>query len=388
MAQTAYLHIGLPKAGSTFVQTTMWVNRATLRERGFLYPGQARMDHYRAYQDVKHRPDEVLTGQAPAWRRLLRQMAGWDGDALLSHEFFSRLDAPRAKAAVAGLRDTEVQVVLLVRANHLQYPAAWQQALKMKYDLSFDDFMESALSRSEPGPWDALDVPRVVGTWLEAVPPERLTVITVPPPTAPRGLLWQRWRETVGIDDDGFDLEISRANESMGAAQAALLHRLKPELTEELLDGASRHRWVRGYFSHRVLVRQQGERFGPRPDQGERLREQAQADAAWLVDQGVEVVGDLAELHGPAPQTAAHPDDVSNEEMLQVALVAIEQMLRDMQRISGQRNKLRAELDELTRPAGSAEQAGSGLTVPAPALGERDSVRGRWQRAARRMTTS
>ena len=69
MARRVFVHIGLPKAGSTFLQTTMWQNRRPLRAQGFLYPGSKRMDHYHASQAIRGARPENLGENAGTWDR-------------------------------------------------------------------------------------------------------------------------------------------------------------------------------------------------------------------------------------------------------------------------------------------------------------------------------
>lgn len=364
MARTVHLHIGLPKTGTTFLQTTMWENRKALRAQGFLYPGKSRMDHYHASQEVRGASDAKLGEHAGVWGRLCSELREWDGDGLASHEFFSMATPEQAQAAVDALAPADVRVVVTLRSYVLQWPAVWQEALKMNSDLGFDEFMDRAL-RPDDGKlrggwsWQSQDIPRVLGNWAKAVPADRLTVVTVPPPGAPRGLLWERWRQAIGIDDSGFDLDVSYANESLGAAQAALLLRVKPHLSGPLEDGPVRHRWVRKYFGHEVLVPQKGERFGPRPHQVEQLAARCAEARDWIRGQGFPVVGDLEDLASVAVPDGTHPDDVPDAEIVDVAARAIERMIRDVRELTTERDQLRARLRraERRRPTGLAGRA-------------------------------
>ena len=45
MARRVYLHIGLPKTGTTYLQTLMWNNREVLAGQGVLLPGDSRRQH-------------------------------------------------------------------------------------------------------------------------------------------------------------------------------------------------------------------------------------------------------------------------------------------------------------------------------------------------------
>lgn len=351
MARTVYLHIGLPKTGTTFLQTTMWENRDALRKQRFLYPGTSRMDHYHASQEVRGASPARMGRNAGVWRRLVDELAAWDGDGLVSHEFMSMATAEQAQAAVAALAPAEVQLVVTVRSYVLQFPAVWQEALKMNSDLGFDEFMDRALAGKLRGgwSWQSQDIPKVLGSWAAAVPPERITVVTVPPPGAPRGLLWERWREAIHLDDSAFDLDVSYANESLGAAQAALLERVKPHLSGPLEIGTVRHRWVRKYFGHEVLVPQRGERFGPRPHHVAELATRSAAARDWIAEQGYAVVGDLDDLLSTATPDGTHPGDVPDSEIVDVAARAIERMIRDVRELTTERDRLRAKLRRRSR---------------------------------------
>ena len=272
MARRVFLHVGLPKTGTTYLQTMMWHNRAALRERGFLYPGTQRMDHYRAWQAVRHgAKDRRATA---AWERIRHQVRGWDGDALVSHEFFSMATPRQAARVVEQLQPAEVHVVLTARAYALQLPAVWQEALKMGSTRSFGDFLDGMLEgeprgahQGAPWSWRSQDLRQVLRRWARAVPADRTTVVTVPPPGGPRTLLWERWCEAVEIDDSGLDLSAPFRNESLGAAQAELMLRVNPRLS----GPSSRVRSGTGgcgpTSATRCSVPQSGARFAPREEQ-------------------------------------------------------------------------------------------------------------------------
>lgn len=362
VSRRVFVHIGLPKTGTTFLQTTMWHNRPLLRAQGILYPGSERLDHYQAFQQIRGAADRRSDVDAGAWDRLVRQLKSWNGVGLVSHEFICMATPAQAARVLADLAPAEVHVVVTARSYVLQFPAIWQEALKMGYDGPFDQFMDEALAGERRGAWGwaSQDLPVILRKWSEIVPAERMHVITVPPPGARRGVLWERWCETLDIDDSRFDLEVSYPNESLGAAQAALLRQLKPHLSGPLLDGPTRHRWVRRYFGHEVLVPQGGERFAARAKYAEELQRRSQEAIEVIRTGGYNVVGDLADLTAGSPaQGGPHPDDVGPEEMLDVATRAIEQMIRDMREMTLERNRWRsrARLGGGRGWAGRARQA-------------------------------
>ena len=377
MARRVFLHIGAPKTGTTFLQTVMWESKPELTKQGLLYPGTKRMDHYHASQVVRGVPARRLGRDADTWDRLVAELAEWTGNGLVSHEFFCMATTEQARAAVERLAPAEVHVVVTARDYVRQFPAVWQEALKMNSDLSLDQFMARAMEFDLPGAWgwSSQDIVAVLDRWSGAVPAERIHVVTVPRPGAPKDLLWRRWCEVLGLRADSFDLDVAFGNESLGVAQVALLHRVKQHLSGALQDGPERHRWFRQYFGHEVLVPQAGERFGLRPEQAARLRPLAVSAVKAIAEGGYDVTGDLAELvPEPDTQPRPHPDEITDAELVDVSSRAIEKMIRDVRELTLERNEWRRRARRARR--------GRGLTRRARRLAGR--TRSRLRRAERR----
>jgi hypothetical protein len=358
MARRVFLHIGVPKSGTTYLQTAMWHNRAALRAQGLLYPGSHRLDHYQASRAVRGVSARRLGRHASTWDDLVSAIERWHGDGLISHEFFCLATAEQARQAVERLGPAEVHVVLTVRDYVRQFPAVWQESVKMNSSRSFDQFMDGILADEHGGAWTwaSQDLPLIVETWLSAVPPDRLHIVTVPPAGAPRNLLWDRWCAVLGIDATDFDMDLPRANESLGAPQAALMHRLKPHLTGPLTKGSVRHRWVRGYLGHEILVPQGGDRFALRERHARALAERSRKDAAQLAMTGCRVSGDLEDLAPTRLPEARTPDDVPDDELVEVAVKAIDRLVQDVRRLTDERDRWRHRArrrgaDGLTRRA-------------------------------------
>lgn len=340
MARRVFLHIGLPKTGTTYVQTVTWSNRELLAERGFLYPGQRRLDHYQAARLARsRRHGKVVGDDQQVWEQLLEEIRAWDGDALLSHEFFSMARKASAREVVKALAPAKVILVVTTRSYALQFPAMWQESVKMGNTLGFDEYIEQALRHETKGAWGwpTQDLESILGRWRGAVPPRNTRILTVPPPGGPADTLWKRWCTALQIDDTGVDLTAARSNRSLGAPQAALLQRaVNPALTGDLTDGKVRHRWVRGYLGHEVLAAQRGERFGLRPDQADRLAAQSAAVGEQIAAGRYTVIGDLADLGYVPPVPDRDPDDVGAEELLDVAARAIDHLVRDVRRLTNE----------------------------------------------------
>ncbi|MDP9444282.1 MAG: hypothetical protein M3P83_08000 [Actinomycetota bacterium] len=344
MARRVVFHIGAPKTGTTFLQTVMWHNRPRLREQGVLYPGDSRMDHFRASEVVRGLHNRRVRGAGASWERLASAIDEWPHTGLISHEFFGAATAEQAERAIERLRPADVHLVFTARDYVRQFPAVWQEALKMRADASLDEFMDRTLRNQVTGPWSWVtqDMAAILQRWARTVEPACVHVVTVPPPGAPRDLLWQRWCTVLGIDPSSCELDVAFGNESLGVRQAALMHRVKPHLSGPLLEGPNRYRWVRQYLGHEVLVPQGGERFGVREHHARALRARSVEAVRSVREAGYDVVGDLQELIPPEPPAPVpNPADVTDEELVEVAVVAIEQMVRDMLSMTRDRDQWR-----------------------------------------------
>ena len=264
MARRVFVHIGLPKAGSTFLQTTMWQNRGLLRARGFLYPGAKRMDHYHASQAVRGASRRRPRASTPdAWDRLREEL-----NALGRR----RPAQPRVpQHGHRRSRRADLVASLDGRGPRRRGPARLRPPVPGGVAGSAEDELRPLRRRLHGRRCWPAQVPGRLGLALPGRPAgagasgagpcraERLHVITVPPPGAPRHLLWDRW--TRGARARHRRLrhgDRATPTSRSGAPQAALLQRVKPHLTGPLTKGPERHRWVRAYFAHEVLVPQRG----------------------------------------------------------------------------------------------------------------------------------
>ena len=106
MASTVFFHVGLPKTGTTYLQTLLWNNEAELNEQGVLLPGTSVREHLWASGVVREDPkiDRRGPDAAGAWDRLVADINAWPGTAIVSHEFFAAASAEQARAGDAAAR--------------------------------------------------------------------------------------------------------------------------------------------------------------------------------------------------------------------------------------------------------------------------------------------
>src|SRR3954452_17925192 len=138
MASRVFFHIGLPKTGTSFLQSILWSNREELRRQGMLLPGVERRDHLWASCVVRDDPHIPRRSQLAdsSWARLREEISRWPGDAVVSPEFFSSASAAQAGAAVDDLSPAEVHVAVTARDTLELFVSGWQKAIKNKHTVA------------------------------------------------------------------------------------------------------------------------------------------------------------------------------------------------------------------------------------------------------------
>ena len=102
MARRVFFHIGAPKTGTTYLQRIMWSNRKALASIGVLIPGDDYRDRVWATEVIREMP--LVDARAErAWDLIVRQIRAFEGDAVLSHEFFSAASKEQAERAIGSL---------------------------------------------------------------------------------------------------------------------------------------------------------------------------------------------------------------------------------------------------------------------------------------------
>ncbi len=343
MARTVFFHVGLPKTGTTYLQSILWKNRDALRGRGILLPGTSSRMHLWASGAVRGEPG--LSRRHPdaprAWDALVEEVRGWDGTAVISHEFFAGASAEQASAALAALAPAEVHLVVTAREPVGLVTARWQELVKNGSTAHIDDYPLG--ERGTPGDewgWDTVDLADVLERWAAELPPERVHVLTPPKRTEPRETLWLRFAGLLGIDPGACDASDSEQNASLGVVEVELLRRLNADLVgfDTPFD---RGVWVRGYLAQGKLVPRKGERFWPAPQRVAELRALGDAAAELVASRGYDVLGDVADLRTPEQlPERRHPDSVTEAEMLVAATGTMAQMLADVRRLTRQNRRL------------------------------------------------
>src|SRR3954465_5437872 len=345
MASRVLFHVGLPKTGTTYLQTLLWNNTDELRRQGVLLPGESSRQHLWASGAVREDPRLERRGaEAPyAWKRLTDEITEWPGTALISHEFFAGATADQVSRALSDLGDAEVDVVVTARDTLSLVTARWQEFVKNGSTAPIDEHPPT--DETEPAndwDWGTLDLADVLRRWGASLPSERLHVLTLPKPSEPRETLWLRFADLVGIDPALCSTEGSVQNESLGIVEVELLRRINRDL-KGFSSAQDRGNWIRGYLAQGKLVPRGGEKFWPSPGRVAELRDRGDRIVKEVIATGYHVIGDVEDLRTPAElPSRRHPDSVTDAEIAAAASAVIAEMMVDVRRLTRENRALRS----------------------------------------------
>ena len=327
-----YVHVGLMKTGTTFLQSVWRTNHAALEAQGVYFPAgpDAPVQRHAVWDLMGRRPrgarDDRISGQ---WKALTDAVAANSAPTvLLSEEYLATVTISQARRVVSNFPGHDVHVIVTARDLGRVLASAWQEDVKNDRTKTWTQFVAAVRDpqarRQDParGFWRHHDLSAVVDTWAAAAGPGRVHVVTVPPPGTPPGLLLSRVGRLVGFDPQMLTEPAPRANESLGASATEVLRRLN-----ERLD----HRLNQRQYDR--VVKDALVRYLPPPDESERFVLPADhlgwatTEAEKLIDhlrrKGYDVVGDLDELVPSVAGAGRRPEEVSADAMLEASMEAL-----------------------------------------------------------------
>jgi hypothetical protein len=326
---TVYLHIGTPKSGTTYLQSRFAANHRLAARQGLLWPGPSWDRHVAGVRELRRLPDGEQPAGGGPWQKLADDALGWGGDAvLISMEWLAALGPHQARMAVESLRPGRVEVICTARDLLRSFVAQGQEMAKNYRTWPWARIVEEVLA-DRGGPahrafWRQQDLAAILSRWGDLVGPDRVHLVTVPPPGAPPEVLWERFCAVLGIDGSGFT-QPEQVNESLGVVSTVLMQRLNTVARSHDLPHLVYDRALRQAVAVDVL--------GPR-----RAREAPIAVSEeleeFLRERASQMLGDLQglplQLHGAwedlLPRHSTHgrrPEEVSEAEILELALEAL-----------------------------------------------------------------
>ncbi len=354
MAARVFLHVGLPKTATTYLQTILWTNRDVLEEQQLRLPGEGRYEHLWASRIVREDPafEKSNERRRGAWERLRADVAAWPGTALISHEFFAAASAEQAERMVEELEPAEAHLVVTGREPLGLFTASWQESIKNRDTAPMAEYARTESDDSTAiWNWRTLDIHRVLERWAPVFPVDRVHVLPLPGPGAPRREIWDRFAELVGVDPHSVDLSRTFPNASMGVVEAETLRRVNRHLGG-FNSAIDRGTYIRTYLADERLVPRGGDAFWPGEERAGEIRARGQAAVDYIAAQGFHVVGDLEALL--VPDDLPHrrvPESVTEGEVATVAVELVARMLHDVRDLRHERRELRAAVEDAERRA-------------------------------------
>lgn len=351
----AFIHVGLPKTGTSYLQSLLWESQDELEAQGLTHLPKpvGSVSATQLMLAVRGRLDDGqdLTSEAELLRRFAADVrAAGDQDVLYTQEQLAPAGPKQAGRVFRRLPDREHHVVITARSLARQLPSAWQERVKTRSRIGYDHFLQAVVDRSGKARdfWRHQDLLGVAERWGSHVPVQNVHIVTVPPPGCSPDMLLQRFCEVLGIDAGRLNPARSRSNSSLGLTQAELLRRVNVALGDRLPNPRRGYsRVAKWYLVSRALLPQGG--AAPRLPSSlrgwvEDLTEQ------WIAEiraRGYHVVGDLDDLRPADAHFSDEPQEASDEEVLESAVSALAELLVARDEEVRRMDALRRRIDEL-----------------------------------------
>ncbi len=341
MTTSVFLHVGLPKSGTTYLQAVLGSNKDRLRRRAdLLYPGKTWSDQVRAARDVlEARRTDDRKPVPGAWKNLADEISRWDGDAVVSMEWLGSAEPHQARRIVESLAPARVEVIITARDLARTIPAAWQEFVQNYESWTWPEFLGSVTSENPratpPGNlfWSQQDLGRVLAIWRDVLPPEQLHVVTLPPPGAAAGELWSRFASVLGIDGNEFDGSGRGSNESLGLESADLMLRVNQVARSMGIDWPVYNEMLKFALAKRGLSKRRHRESTLRlpPDLEEWTRARTAQQVKAVEASGARVVGSLDELEPSAFAADGRwsTDDLDSDALLEAAVEGLAALAKD-----------------------------------------------------------
>ncbi|MEE3853443.1 sulfotransferase family protein [Gordonia sp. LSe1-13] len=340
-----FIHIGLPKTGTTHLQDRLWRNRdLALQSSGLLYPGNRMTDHFHAATHLQ--PERYLDWVNPdfadAWPNLVAQMKAWPGKSLVSHELLATAKPEHIATLLSDLSFAdEIHVIATVRDLARQLPSVWQENIKNQRRADFAEFLASVRDHGPAVPgfvppvggdeeepfWEFQDYVRILSDWADAVGPKRVHLVTVSPTRdTPGESIWERFLRVLDVDPAPLTLDVPTTNSSLPAAQAEYLRRLNHHLQPSDVHWSRYDGVVKGQVIQ-ILKRAKGAPLGLTAEQRVWAAEAADDMVEAMRTRGYQVTGDLADL-AVSTTAGADAEPPTDEQVLDVAVETMAEMVK------------------------------------------------------------
>ena len=323
MATRLVLHVGLQKSGTTYLQEVLTARAGELASAGVLYPLPS--DRRRKRRTENHEwasygllgpeypwvSDKRAAEERDSWKALEKQVARAPGTVLLSAEALSTVRTPAIRRLLDRLAVPDVEVVVTARSLSRSLPSLWQQHVRNGRRLGFERYLgmleeqrglppERVEEEADLHLWRAFALGRLVRRWAAETGIERVRVVTSP--GSPPHLLWARFCEAIGVpalaarkdEDEVVDRPV---HTGMTAAEASVMVSLNVALERANWARQPANRLREAVITEGFHARSsRGPRVAIPPAWSERVAQWAKEDNTELLESGVGLIGDTADL--------------------------------------------------------------------------------------------
>jgi len=322
VTQRVFLHPGPLKTGTTYLQSLLDANRESFLAQGVTIVGDQGSHHRAANELMRRKSSRARRVPQGQWNLVRAAVLRSPGDVVMSCERYSLFRAQHVRRLLEDLSEREVHVVLTLRDQVAVLPARWQEGIKNGGTATWQQFQE----RVAEDPAQLRKMTRAMSTleaWASALPAERIHVVTVPPSSAPRTLLFERFCEALGVDPTRLEtFEAARANPSMDLVTTELIRRVNAQDTVRV-SGHAQHFEIKMFLASELTVKSRG-----KPELSAAVLDAVKGESQALIQRietgGFDIIGDVDDLtssSSSAPSGAAV--EVDPEELLDVAAVAV-----------------------------------------------------------------
>ncbi len=368
------LHVGLPKTGTSFLQSVLSENAAVLADLGVHRPDAPGQSLFQAVLYLTDRSaswGRSAEAGRRAWDRVLADVRRREGTVVVSSETLCLARPEHVARIVEDLGADDVEVVLTARDLGRQLPAEWQEGVKHGRRGSFDDFLDTVLgergddARPAGGNrhdrfWNGQDPVAVLDRWAAHLPPHHVHLVVGPPAGAAPEVLWQRFASVLDVAPDRLDtltLPARQVNASLGAAQLEVLRRVNQRFVRKGRE-QSYGTVAKRLYAGTLLREQKGDKVTLPADRLARADQVADRWIAQLADRDWNVIGELDELR-PVESGPCALDVVTTRDLLASALDATAGLLEEVERLGRENSRLR-RADGADGADGSDGSDGSG----------------------------
>ena len=305
-------HVGIPKSGTTALQTAASSGRTDLYENGVLYPGQ-RFNHRLAVLSFMGRRWGWSNDAVPDrrhWDELMEEIEGeHQRRVLFGHEFASECDAEMAKRFVDAIGEN-CHIAVTLRSPGEILPSAWQQYVKAGISRPFDSWLEAVIAdppnrKVTKGFHDRNDQAGVVQRWADAAGTDRVTVVVLNKQQPE--LLYGAFENLLGLPADllaSHAVGGSSSNRGLTLEEVELFRALNAVIRPHNVEWKDYERIVRQGAHRRIMETRKSDEDRPQLPAWavKRAAEIGAGYAEAIASTGVRVIGDLQKLAEEVPE--------------------------------------------------------------------------------------